>query len=150
MGVYPLCAVSFSTYFCMYAFRKPFAVSGNEDATSGLWHLKWKTLFVISQIVGYTLSKYLGIKVCSEIKRSQRAAALVLLIVWAEAALVLFALVPPVWKAAALFLNGLPLGMIWGMVVGYLEVRCTSELLLAGLSCSFIVSSGMVSVTIPE
>jgi len=64
--------------------------------------------------------------------------------------LVLFALVPPVWKAAALFLNDLPLEMIWGMVVGYLEGRCTSELLLAGLSCSFIVSSGMVSVTIPE
>ena len=45
---------------------------------------------------------------------------------------------------AAIFLNGLPLGMVWGLVVGFLEGRRTSDLLLAGLSCSFIVASGMV------
>src|SRR5262249_25364721 len=44
----------------------------------------------------------------------------------------------------AIFLNGLPLGMVWGLVVSYLEGRRTSEILLAGLSCSFIVSSGAV------
>jgi hypothetical protein len=34
--------------------------------------------------------------------------------------------------------------MIWGLVVRYLEGRRSSELLLAGLSCSFIVASGVV------
>src|SRR5437016_9474650 len=34
--------------------------------------------------------------------------------------------------------------MVWGLVVWYLEGRRTSELLLAGLSCSYIVSSGIV------
>lgn len=136
--------VSFSTYFCMYAFRKPFAAAGYEDAALTLFNLDIKTVFVIAQILGYTLSKYLGIKICSEIQRSQRAFALIVLILWAELSLLLFAFLPPYLKIAAIFLNGLPLGMVWGMVVSYLEGRCTSELLLAGLSCSFIVSSGTV------
>lgn len=59
-------------------------------------------------------------------------------------ALVLFAVLPPNWKIVAIFLNGLPLGMVWGLVVRYLEGRRTSEILLAALACSFIVSSGVV------
>ena len=135
-------AASFSTYFCMYAFRKPFAAG--QYAGLELWGMQLKTAFVISQIVGYTLSKYIGIKVCSEASRGRRAVLLVGFIVMAEAALVLFAIAPPSFKVAAIFLNGLPLGMIWGLVVRYLEGRRTSELLLAGLSCSFILSSGVV------
>jgi phosphonate degradation associated HDIG domain protein len=34
--------------------------------------------------------------------------------------------------------------MVWGLVVWHLEGRLTSELLLAGLACSYIVSSGAV------
>ena len=33
--------------------------------------------------------------------------------------------------------------MIWGLMVRYLEGRRTSDILLAGLSCSFIVASGV-------
>jgi hypothetical protein len=134
--------VSFSTYFCMYAFRKPFAAASYENVE--IFSLTLKTVFVISQILGYTLSKYAGIKICSEIKRGQRAFALIALICLAECALLLFAVLPMHWKIAAIFLNGFPLGMVWGVVVSYLEGRRTSELLLAGLSCSFIVSSGLV------
>jgi len=57
---------------------------------------------------------------------------------------VLFAVLPQPLKLPAILLNGLPLGMIWGLVVRYLEGRRTSELLLAGLSCSFILASGVV------
>ncbi len=134
--------VSFTTYFCMYAFRKPFAAAHYEGVELGGWPIK--EVFVISQIIGYALSKLIGIKFCSEVTRERRAAALVFFILAAEGALVLFAIVPPAWKVAAIFLNGLPLGMIWGLVVWYLEGRRTSELLLAGLSCSFIISSGIV------
>jgi hypothetical protein len=134
----------------MYAFRKPFAAAKFEglDLTLGIGDVKieigLKTAFVISQILGYTLSKYVGIKVCSEITRGRRASALVLLILLAEAALLLFAVLPNNWKIVAIFLNGLPLGMVWGMVVWYLEGRRMSEILLAGLSCSFILASGTV------
>ncbi|MEW4451247.1 DUF5690 family protein, partial [Bremerella sp. JC817] len=38
-----------------------------------------------------------------------------------DATLMLFAVVPVHWKVLAIFLNGLPLGMVWGLVVRYLE-----------------------------
>jgi MFS family permease len=133
---------AFTAYFCMYAFRKPFSAA--EYSGHQLWGLDLKAALVISQIIGYTLSKYIGIKICSEATPARRATLLVALIIAAEAALVLFGLVPWQWRFAMMFLNGLPLGMVWGLVVSYLEGRRTSELLLAGLSCSFIVSSGAV------
>src|SRR5688500_1404923 len=58
---------AFSTYFCMYAFRKPFAVATFAGQTLGDSEVNLKTAFVISQILGYALSKFLGIKVCSEL-----------------------------------------------------------------------------------
>ncbi len=139
-----LVALAFSTYFCMYAFRKPFAAAKYEALYFLGTHVELKTALVIGQIIGYALSKFAGIKVCSEANRRGRAPTLIGLIVAAELALVLFAVLPPNWKVAAIFLNGLPLGMVWGLVVLYLEGRRTSELLLAGLSCSYIISSGVV------
>src|SRR5213083_2927085 len=135
---------AFSTYFCMYAFRKPFAAAKFEGEFFLGTTVALKTAIVISQIVGYALSKYIGIKVCSEVSPTRRAITLVALIGWAELALVAYGLVPNNLKVAAIFLNGLPLGMVWGLVVWYLEGRRTSKVLLAGLSCSYIVSSGMV------
>jgi len=135
--------VAFCTYFCMYAFRKPFAAAKFDGDFAGT-EVQLKTAIVISQILGYALSKFIGIKVCSEARPGQRAMALIGLIIAAELALVLFAVVPPSWKVVPIFLNGLPLGMVWGLVVSYLEGRRTSELLMAGLSCSFIISSGVV------
>lgn len=137
-------AASFSTYFCMYAFRKPFTAAKYEGLLFLDTEITLKTALVISQILGYALSKYVGIKVCSEIRPQQRAKALLWLVVASEAALVLFAILPDPWKCVAIFLNGFPLGMVWGLVVWYLEGRRSSEVLLAGLSCAFIVSSGIV------
>ncbi len=150
-------AAAFSTYFCMYAFRKPFSgisyaynpTDGSEPETEMTVPLldvtlDLKTVFVISQIIGYAISKFVGIKVCSEVTRGRRLLMLVGFIVIAQVTLVAFA-VGPIWlKVAAIFCNGLPLGMVWGLVVWYLEGRRTSELLLAGLSCSFILASGVV------
>jgi len=126
----------------MYAFRKPFAAGTYAEAS---WFgLDLKTAFVISQVVGYTVSKYLGIKWVSEVRRERRMVMIIGLIAAAELALVAFAVLPRAGKMAALLLNGLPLGMIWGLVVRYLEGRRASEVLLASLSCSFILASGAV------
>jgi hypothetical protein len=135
---------AFSTYFSMYAFRKPFAAAKFSGETLWGTTIGLKTAIVISQIIGYAFSKYLGIKFCSEITPARRARTLVILILWAELALVAYGLVPNGWKIVPIFLNGLPLGMVWGLVVWYLEGRRTSDVLLVGLSCSFIVSSGVV------
>jgi hypothetical protein len=135
---------SFCVYFCMYAFRKPFAAATFENQYFFGTDLELKTALVISQIIGYTISKYLGIKVCSEVRPERRARTLIALILFAQGSLILTGLLPGEWKFIALFLNGIPLGMVWGLVVWYLEGRRNTELLLAGLSASFIVSSGMV------
>ena len=135
---------SFGAYFCMYAFRKPFAAAKFAEESFAFDALELKSAIVISQVMGYALSKYIGIRVCSELHPRYHPVALVGLILWAEAALVLFAQSPGSWKTLAIFLNGLALGMVWGLVVRFLEGRVTAELLLAGLSCSFIVSSGIV------
>ena len=120
---------AFSTYFCMYAFRKPFSAATFEGLL--LWGVELKTCLIASQVIGYTLSKFLGIRFCSEVTRQWRSRALIGCIVVAEAALLLFAVLPNNLKVVAIFINGLPLGMVWGLVCWYLEGRRTSEMLLA-------------------
>ena len=135
---------AFCTYFCMYAFRKPFGAAEFKGLTFLDTAINLKTAFVISQIIGYTISKYLGCKFCSEIGRRHQAKALVAMILIAQLALLGFAMLPANLKVAAIFINGVPLGMVWGLVSRYLEGRKTAELLFAGLSCSYIIASGSV------
>ncbi len=135
-------AAAFSTYFCMYAFRKPFTAGTFEDTS--LWGINFKTVLVISQVFGYTVSKFIGIKFVSEVHVRWRAPAIVGLIAVAELALVLFAVVPTSWKFLMLFLNGLPLGIVFGLVLAFLEGRQVTEALTAGLCASFIFASGVV------
>lgn len=135
---------AFCVYFSMYAFRKPYAAATYEDVTGWEIAFDFKGLLVISQILGYALSKVLGIKVISEMEPKRRAPAILLLILASLAGLVLFAILPVQIKFIGLFINGLPLGLIWGLVFGYLEGRRTTEVLGAILSASFIVSSGIV------
>lgn len=134
---------AFAAYFCVYSLRKPFTAATYTGLYFAGTLIELKTAFVVSQILGYTMAKYLGIKWVSEARRSRRNAMLVSLIASAEFALVLFAVLPSAWKVVAIFGNGLALGLIWGLVVRYLEGRRTSDFLLAGLACSFIVASGV-------
>jgi len=135
---------AFSTYFSMYAFRKPFAAAKFDGHFFLNSAVTLKTALVISQVIGYAMSKYVGIKICSEVPPHRRAFMLIFLILWAETALFIYAFVPDSLKVFPIFMTGLPLGMVWGLVVWYLEGRKTSEILLAGLSCSYIISSGVV------
>ena len=134
----------FCAYFSMYAFRKPFTAATFEAVPGWHFALDYKIALVIAQAVGYALSKLIGVKVISEIDPARRGMAILGLIGAAWLALVAFALIPAPWNVAALFLNGLPLGMIWGLVFGYMEGRRVSEVLGAILCASFILSSGVV------
>jgi hypothetical protein len=134
----------FAAYFSMYAFRKPFSAATFTGVHGWTFALDYKIALVIAQVAGYALSKLIGIKVISELNPAKRASAIIVLILAALLALVLFALIPPPWNVAAMFLNGLPLGMIWGLVFGFMEGRRTSEVLGALVCASFIVSSGAV------
>ncbi|MEM7557885.1 MAG: DUF5690 family protein [Planctomycetota bacterium] len=135
-------AAAFCTYFCMYAFRKPFSAATYEGQM--LWGHGLKDILVVSQIGGYMLSKLVGVKVVSEMTRGRAALVLVGLILFAELALVGFAFVPIAVKPFMLALNGLPLGMVFGLVLLFLEGRKQTEALSAALCASFIISSGAV------
>ncbi len=133
---------AFGTYFCMYAFRKPFSVATFEGMA--FMGVDYKILLVIAQVLGYALSKFVGIKVISELKPNRRLFYLISLIVLAEISLLLFAWVPAPYNIPLMFLNGFPLGMIWGIVFSYIEGRRFTDILGVVLSASFIVSSGVV------
>ncbi|MFD2827740.1 DUF5690 family protein [Leeuwenhoekiella polynyae] len=133
---------AFGAYFCMYAFRKPFAVATFEHLS--VLGIDYKILLIIAQVLGYMLSKFIGIKVISELKSKQRLTYLLALIGISEIALLLFGFVPQPYNILFMFLNGLPLGMIWGIVFSYLEGRKFTEILGVILCTSFIVSSGVV------
>jgi hypothetical protein len=132
---------AFGTYFCMYGFRKPFTAATFADAS--VEGMSFKTLLVSAQVFGYMLSKFIGIKVIAEMPPQRRAGAILLLIAIAELALLLFGLLPRPWNAIALFFNGLPLGMVFGLVLGFLEGRRLTEALTAGLCASFILADGV-------
>ena len=104
----------------------------------------YKILLIISQLIGYTISKYLGIKIISELNHKSRTITLIGLMASAWIMLLLFALVPYPYNFPFMFLNGLPLGMIWGVVFSYIEGRRYTELLGAVMASSFILSSGVV------
>ena len=126
----------------MYAFRKPFTAASYEGMQLSGFDLK--VILVIAQLAGYMLSKFIGIKVVSELKPTFRGIAIITSIVIAELALLGFAVVPVTIKPIMLFINGLPLGMVFGFVLSYLEGRKQTEALSAALCASFIISSGVV------
>ncbi|HVV99706.1 MAG TPA: DUF5690 family protein, partial [Planctomycetaceae bacterium] len=133
---------AFCTYFCVYAFRKPFTAGTFEGQE--LFGFALKAILVIAQLLGYMASKFIGIRVISETRREYRALALIALVLVSELALVGFEFVPAVLKPLMLFLNGLPLGLTFGLVLAYLEGRAQTEALSAALCASFITSSGVV------
>ena len=130
----------------MYGFRVPFKAGAYEYqyAFSGSWQLDEKSVFVIAQVLGYTISKFLGIKFVSELPPDRRAAAILGLIGFSELALIGFGVSGRPWNILFIFLNGLPLGMVFGLVLGFLEGRQTTELLAAGLCTSFILADGVM------
>ena len=139
---------SFGAYFCMYAFRKPF----NSGLYEGLElsGIGYKTILILSQVAGYTLSKFTGIKIISELKSTSRIRLIILLILIAESALLLFGIVPYPYNFVFLFINGLPLGMVYGVVFSFLEGRRFTEMIAMGLNISIIIASGVLKTTYLE
>lgn len=134
-------AAAFGAYFCTYAFRKPWTAATFANAT--VWGVAEKSVLVAAQMLGYMLAKFIGIRVIAELPPHRRAVGIVILIAGAEASLVLFGAAPSPLHVAALFLNGLALGMVFGLVLEFLEGRRHTEALAAGLCASFIMADGV-------
>ncbi|GAB3516042.1 DUF5690 family protein [Emticicia fontis] len=126
----------------MYAFRKPFTTGLYENYE--LWGMGYKSILIISQVFGYMLSKIIGIKVIAELKAKSRILLIIGLIAFAELSLIAFGFVPFPYNFGFLFLNGLPLGMVWGVIFSFLEGRKLTEFLSLGLSLNLITASGIL------
>lgn len=131
---------AFCVYTCMYAYRKPFTVAdfGSYDFLG----VDYKIWLVVSQTIGYTLSKFFGIRFIAEVKCNNRFRSIISFIALGWSMLLLFAIVPAPYNIVFLLFNGFFLGVIYGLVFSYLEGRTTTEFLGAVLASSFIFASG--------
>lgn len=132
---------AFCLYTCIYAFRKTFTAATFQD----IYYLgySYKSWLVVFQVLGYGSAKFFGIKYISELKAHARTSGILLMVSIAGVSWLLFALVPRPYNIIFLFMNGFPLGLVWGMVFGFLEGRRMTEVLGAALSVSFIFSAGL-------
>lgn len=140
-GIYAAVA-AFLTYTMIFGFRKSYTVCTFDGLRFG--GLNYKTILVLSQMIGYLMAKFYGIKFVSELQRLGRYKIILLLVGIAWAAWLFFAIVPAPYNAVFLFVNGFPLGMLWGVVFSYIEGRRSTDFIGASLAVSFIFSSGFV------
>lgn len=136
---------SFSAYTAIFTFRKAFNVAAYDGHT--LFGMDYKIVLVITQVLGYMTSKFYGIRFISEMKRVRRHLLILMLVGFSWLAWLVFALIPPPYNFWCLFLNGFPLGMLWGVVFSYVEGRRTTDLISAALAVSFIFASGLAKTT---
>ncbi|WP_291401518.1 DUF5690 family protein [Daejeonella sp.] len=141
VGLYAAITV-FLTYTMVFGFRKSFTVATFDGITIAGY--SYKTILVISQMLGYMLAKFYGIKFISELKRHGRGKIIILLTLISWLSWLFFALVPAPYNIAFLFINGFPLGMLWGVVFSYVEGRRSTDFIGATLAVSFIFASGFV------
>lgn len=140
-GLYAAVVV-FLAYTMIFGFRKSFTVATFDGLTIAGY--SYKTILVISQMLGYLLAKFYGIKFISELQRTGRGKIIILLTAIALLSWLFFAIVPLPYNIVFLFINGFPLGMLWGVVFSYVEGRRSTDFIGATLAVSFIFASGFV------
>ncbi|OQP58201.1 hypothetical protein A3860_07705 [Niastella vici] len=135
-----LALVAFLAYTSVYAFRKPFTVATfNNLSFAGI---KYQTLLIICQGLGYMLSKFSGIRFIAELNRRGRWKTSAILIGTAWLSLGVFALLPAPWGVICLFVNGFMLGFMWGIIFSYIEGRRGTDFIGAIMAISFIFAGG--------
>ncbi|WP_231425855.1 MULTISPECIES: DUF5690 family protein [Pedobacter] len=140
-GLYAAVVV-FLAYTMIFGFRKSFTVATFEGITIAGY--SYKTILVICQMLGYLMAKFYGIKYISELKRTGRGKIIIVLTAIAWLSWLFFAITPVPYNIVFLFINGFPLGMLWGVVFSYVEGRRSTDFIGATLAVSFIFASGFV------
>lgn len=128
------------SYSLVYALRKPYTAAAFEGLT--FLGSDYKVAVTTIQILGYVISKFFGIKLISELKRENRFRFFVASAVMAEAALIGFGLLPMPYNVIAMFVNGLSLGCMWGVIFSFIEGRKVTDILASLLGVSMVFSSG--------
>ena len=131
---------AFFTYMCFYPFRRAYTAATYEDLS--FLGVNFKILMITAQVLGFAVSKGLGIKYVSEMMPKNRSRNLLIMIALSWFFYLFFALVPAPYNLIFIFMASLPLGMVYGTILGFLEGRKTTDLLVAVLTASFIMGSG--------
>ena len=103
----------------------------------------YKVAVTTIQILGYVIAKFFGIKIISELKKENRFRFFVGSAILAELALVGFGLLEAPYNVAAMFVNGLSLGCMWGVIFSFIEGRKVTDILASLLGVSMVFSSGV-------
>lgn len=136
---------AFGAYFCTYALRKPFTTGMYTDQYMGAF--AFKSVLILAQVLGYMLSKVIGIRVISATKKQSRVFLLASFFGFSLFSLLLFGLYPGPLQPVFLFLNGLPLGMMYGLIFHYLEGRKITEIVGIALSINLVITSGLLKTS---
>ncbi len=131
---------AFFTYMCFYPFRRAYTAATYEELV--FFGVNFKILIITAQVLGFAVSKGLGIKYVSEMLPQNRSRNLLIMISLSWVCYLFFALTPAPYNLFFIFLASLPLGMVYGTILGFLEGRKTTDLLVAVLTASFIMGSG--------
>lgn len=128
------------SYSLVYALRKPYTAASFADME--IFHMDYKVVVTVVQIAGYVLSKFIGIKLISELKREKRFQLILISAILAQTSLILFGFLPAPYNIGAMFLNGLSLGCMWGIIFSFIEGRRMTDILASLLGVSMVISSG--------
>ncbi len=131
---------AFFTYLCFYPFRRAYTAATFQDLY--YWGVHFKILIITAQVLGFAISKGIGIKLVSEMQPKDRARNLLIITAMSWLFMVFFAIVPAPYNLIFVLLASLPLGLFYGIILGFLEGRRATDLLVAVLTASFIIGSG--------
>lgn len=129
------------SYSLVYALRKPYTAASFDDLT--FFGSDYKVAVTTIQILGYVISKFFGIKIISELKKENRFRFFVGSALLAEASLIGFGMLPLPYNVIAMFVNGLSLGCMWGVIFSFIEGRKVTDILASLLGVSIVFSSGL-------
>jgi len=132
--------MAFLTYLFFYPFRRAYTAASFDDYSWG--GIDFKIWMITAQVLGFAVSKGLGRKVVAELLPHQRSWRLIQIAVISWLMYGGFALVPAPYNLVFVFLASLPLGWVYGIMLGFLEGRKSTEILVATLTASFILGSG--------
>ena len=128
-------------YSMVYALRKPFTAAAFDNIY--VWGFPFKSAVTIAQITGYLISKFAGIKIISELNHTFRLRFMTGAAMTATVSLLFFGLLHTPFNIIAMFVNGLALGCMWGVIFTFLEGRRITDMLASILGISIVISSGM-------
>lgn len=131
---------AFFTYLFFYPFRRAYTAATFDDLY--FIGVNFKILMITAQVLGFAVSKAIGVKVVSEMNPSHRARNLLLFTGLSALSMLLFGIVLPPYNLLFVFTASLPLGLFYGVILGFLEGRKVTDILVAALTASFIIGSG--------